>query len=57
MEEYELHSGITIPNIDNKNTNEIGVGVFAIERNFMALHRLAFKIRRIWGFFGTDPTV
>jgi len=28
---YQIHSGITIPNYDNKNDNELGEGVFAIE--------------------------
>lgn len=28
---YDLHAGLTVPNIDNKNTNSIGKGLFAIE--------------------------
>ena len=31
MEKYELHSGITIPNIDNKKTNPLSHGIYAIE--------------------------
>ena len=31
MEEYDLHSGITIPNIDNGSTEILGEGLFAIE--------------------------
>ncbi len=31
MEEYDLHAGITIPNVDNKNVEKIGEGLFAIE--------------------------
>jgi len=31
MEEYDLHAGITIPNIDNKSEEKIGEGLFAIE--------------------------
>ena len=31
MNKYELHAGITIPNIDNKKEDEIGEGLFAIE--------------------------
>jgi len=31
IDEYDLHSGITIPNVDNKNTNEIEKGIRAIE--------------------------
>ena len=31
MEKYELHSGITIPNIDNKKTNLLPKGLYAIE--------------------------
>jgi len=31
LAEYEIHSGITIPNYDNGNTKELGEGAFAIE--------------------------
>ena len=31
IEEYELHSEITIPNHDNQNTTKLGKGLFAIE--------------------------
>lgn len=31
MEEYDLHAGITIPNVKNNATSEIGEGLFAIE--------------------------
>jgi methionyl aminopeptidase len=31
LTEYEIHSGITIPNYDNGNTKELGNGAFAIE--------------------------
>lgn len=31
IEQYQLHSGITIPNIDNKQTQEITSGLYAIE--------------------------
>lgn len=31
MEKYELHAGLTIPNINNKSTEELGEGIFAIE--------------------------
>ncbi len=31
MDKFELHSGKTIPNYDNKNTDEFGEGLFAIE--------------------------
>jgi methionyl aminopeptidase len=31
IEQYELHSGITIPNYDNSQTKEIPEGVYAIE--------------------------
>lgn len=31
MKEYELHSGESIPNIDNRNSNKIGKGLFAVE--------------------------
>jgi methionyl aminopeptidase len=31
MKEYELHAGLTIPNVDNKMPNKIGKGVYAIE--------------------------
>ena len=31
MEKYELHSGITIPNIDNKKTSPLSHGLYAIE--------------------------
>jgi len=31
MEEYELHAGLTIPNIDNKTTEKLKKGLYAIE--------------------------
>ena len=31
MDQYELHAGASIPNIDNKSDFEFGVGLFAIE--------------------------
>jgi methionyl aminopeptidase len=31
MEEYDLHSGVTIPNIDNKNKEILNPGIYAIE--------------------------
>ncbi len=31
IEQYELHSGKTIPNIDNNNSEIFGTGIFAIE--------------------------
>jgi len=31
MEKYDLHAGITIPNIDNNQERKIGTGLFAIE--------------------------
>jgi len=31
MDEYDLHSGTTIPNIDNKKIDKLGKGLFAIE--------------------------
>lgn len=31
MEEYDLHAGITIPNVKNNATSELGEGLFAIE--------------------------
>lgn len=31
IEKYDLHSGITIPNYNNLNDDEIGKGIFAIE--------------------------
>jgi methionyl aminopeptidase len=31
MQEYDLHSGITVPNIDNNSDEEIEEGLFAIE--------------------------
>ncbi len=31
MSKYELHAGLTIPNIDNKKTNELKKGLYAIE--------------------------
>ncbi|NCO11080.1 type II methionyl aminopeptidase [Candidatus Pacearchaeota archaeon CG_4_9_14_0_2_um_filter_39_13] len=31
IDRYELHAGLTIPNVDNGNENEIGEGLFAIE--------------------------
>ncbi len=31
IEKYELHAGVTIPNIDNSNDTEVGLGAFAIE--------------------------
>jgi len=31
MQEYDLHAGITIPNVKNNATSEIGEGLFAIE--------------------------
>lgn len=31
MEQYYLHSGITIPNFDNKKMDELGIGLRAIE--------------------------
>lgn len=31
MEEYDLHAGITIPNVKNNSNAEIGEGLFAIE--------------------------
>ncbi len=31
MEQYSLHSGITIPNIDNKDTRKLKTGLYAIE--------------------------
>lgn len=31
MEEYDLHAGVTIPNVKNNATSELGEGLFAIE--------------------------
>jgi len=31
MEQYDLHAGVSIPNIDNKSDFELGEGLFAIE--------------------------
>lgn len=31
MKKYELHAGLTIPNIDNKKTDELRKGLYAIE--------------------------
>ena len=31
MQPYDLHAGITVPNIDNKQEGKIGTGLFAIE--------------------------
>ncbi len=31
MEQWELHSGITVPNIDNRNSKKIEKGLYAIE--------------------------
>ncbi|MEK6880042.1 MAG: type II methionyl aminopeptidase [Nanoarchaeota archaeon] len=31
IEKYDLHAGVTIPNTDNSNKEEIGKGIFAIE--------------------------
>jgi methionyl aminopeptidase len=31
LDEFDIHSGLTIPNYDNKSTHELGEGAFAIE--------------------------
>jgi methionyl aminopeptidase len=31
MQEYDLHAGLTIPNIDNKSSEKIADGLYAIE--------------------------
>ena len=44
IDRFDLHSGLTIPNIDNQSQTELGIGLFAIEP-FATLHTGAGAVR------------